>query len=677
MKRGSLTLACAAVALASPSTAQLSGAAGPAPGEAPATRSCVPFPRPTVWVDSGEDKVLRSELRVSKGGESPFNSLWDGQRVRLFGARDEAVSFNVVLEAPDCTVEDVTASFDRLVGPGGATIESAPADPLDLFNSVGRSIELFYVRYLRIRGVSRLSYDDYDQRHVPERWRRPHDPSNGVALPGTGWFDRPAHDEEVPDIAVPLEAVGAFDVTVGTNQSLWVDVHVPRGTEPGPYIGTLELRSAAGWLRSIPVELEVLDFTLPADFSAKTMVYLGYGAVNERQVGVPYPDSGTPQAALSDRVRDNYFKVLRRHRLTPFDANDGPDAWPFDRPREHWVGKLQGAFYTAAEGYAGPGEGVGHDFFVVGAYGSWGWQDAGTAAMHQRTDAWMSWFQANAPEAEVALYLIDEPPLTDAALVAKIQGWIADMDSNPGPGQEMLSLSTVEMHPAMNLFPTLDIAASWANVQDPALAEPAFDYFQTGGRQAFIYNGVRPSVGSFATEDDGVALRVVAWTHFKRGVDRYFFWEATYFDNFQGCSTSSCPTDLFGEAQTFGGVPPVFDPVLGETGWNHSNGDGVLLYPGNDFLYPQDSYGLEGPLASLRLKHWRRGLQDYEYLQLARAKNPAAVDSLVQFLVPSVLWEPGVDDPSDPTYVVADISWSTDPEVWHGARALLAEIIDG
>jgi hypothetical protein len=42
-----------------------------------------------------------------------------------------------------------------------------------------------------------------------------------------------------------------------------------------------------------------------------------------------------------------------------------------------------------------------------------------------------------------------------------------------------------------------------------------------------------------------------------------------------------------------------------------------------------------------------------------------------------VLWEVGVSDPEDPTWMLADISWSTDPDLWEAARAEVADIIEG
>jgi len=129
------------------------------------------------------------------------------------------------------------------------------------------------------------------------------------------------------------------------------------------------------------------------------------------------------------------------------------------------------------------------------------------------------------------------------------------------------------------------------------------------------------------------------------------------------------------KAQVYGSLDRV-DSSLGETGWNYLNGDGVLLYPGTDTQYPNESYGVNGPLASLRLKHWRRGLQDFEYLTLASTINAAQTNQIVNQIVPKVAWEVGVESVEDPTYAYTDISWSTDPDVWEETRLELAEIIE-
>ena len=134
---------------------------------------------------------------------------------------------------------------------------------------------------------------------------------------------------------------------------------------------------------------------------------------------------------------------------------------------------------------------------------------------------------------------------------------------------------------------------------------------------------------------------------------------------------------LFKSAHTFGSHN-FFDPVIGEGGgFNYSNGDGLLFYPGTDMVFPAESRGLEGPIASLRLKHWRRGIQDVKYIQLAEQIDGVATQAIIDEMVPEVMWEVGVADLNDPTFVHKPPSWSFDPDVWENARAKLANIILG
>jgi hypothetical protein len=65
-----------------------------------------------------------------------------------------------------------------------------------------------------------------------------------------------------------------------------------------------------------------------------------------------------------------------------------------------------------------------------------------------------------------------------------------------------------------------------------------------------------------------------------------------------------------------------------------------------------------------------------EYLTLAVAVDQQAVAAIVERLVPKTLWELGVDNPEDPTYVHVDISWPVDANEWEKAQAGLAAITE-
>src|SRR4051812_33092714 len=129
-------------------------------------------PISAVWANTGEDKVTRNELRGSRGTTPVANSSWDGKQVKLFGAKNEVVAFNLVLEAANGAASGVTVQFTSLTGPNGAQITSVPAATEGgMFNWVHRDIELFYVRYLTVKGLSILSYGSYDERHIPQKLR--------------------------------------------------------------------------------------------------------------------------------------------------------------------------------------------------------------------------------------------------------------------------------------------------------------------------------------------------------------------------------------------------------------------------------------------------------------------------------------------------------------------------
>jgi hypothetical protein len=622
-----------------------------------------------VWANEGGDKITRDELRATNDPNAVLNSAWNGSSISLFGARNEVVSFNLVLEAPASEATNVDVTLAQLVGPDGAAITSRPAAGDDLFNYVGRSIELFYVRYLEIRGLSvDLAYSSYDERHIPERCRRPYDRESGEG--SGGWEDRPCHNRLYPEIAVPIELHSPFSIAGGTNQSIWGDITIPKKLPAGAYAGTVEVMENGTPTWQIPIRLQVRDFTLPDLPNARTMLDYGVENANDRYLGVAYPEYGTPAYVRSLEVADRHFQLAHRHRISLINGGD----MEVEGMNEAWLSRLTGELFTPAEGYDGPGVGVGNNVFSIGTYGSWSWQDGSRKDMWTNTDAWVNWFEAQdlATPTDSFLYLIDE-----SDDYPQIEKWARWMDENPGAGRRLMSMATIDLPAAEEETPSLDIPTSGSQFGLAGAWQSAADRYASNPDKLFyMYNGTRPATGSFATEDDGVALRMIGWVQFKMKVDRWFYWQSNYYVNYQcyGYDDPKAQTNVFQQAQTFGCYEE--DDLLGQEGWNYFNGDGVLFYPGTDTRYPGESYGVMGPLASLRLKHWRRGIQDVDYLALAEEIDPERTAEIVQAMIPRVLWEYGVTDPEDPTYVLTDISWSTDPDVWEAARAELADLIE-
>lgn len=621
-----------------------------------------------VWANDGNDKVMQHERRAAVNARSVQNSHWTGTEVKLFGAKNEVVSFNLIVEAEAArAAKNVSVAFSRLDGPGGSSIVTQPAsDKEGLFDWTKRPIELFFVRYLKIEGVSSLFYDNYDERHVPKSMRLPYDP---VTFKATGvWKDRPAADRFMPEIAVPLELQPKFGIAKAENQSIWTDIYIPRFAVPGLYKGTIRISEDGIVTKQIPVRLTVRKFRLPEEPSSKTMLYMGYQDINERYVGRAAPSEGSRAAITSRKVMNRHFMLAHRHKLSLIDNNLSPESWNYNRPRAYWVPILDGTLFSPQNGYDGPGVYTGNGVFSIGTYSTWSWRrEESEAAMHKNTDAWESWFQTYAPGVERFLYLVDE-----STNYHQTENWASWLKTNPGVGKNLASFATIGFPEAFNHVPSLDIATATMFVGDTVKWETALQGLKADGKKAYMYNGKRPSSGSFATEDDGTAMRMLPWAQHKKGIDRWFFWETTYYNDFQGGGGA---TNVFQQAQTIGTYARR-DPVAGKTGYLYSNGDGVLFYPGTDRVYPEESYDLAGPIASLRIKFWRRGVQDIDYVKMAERIDPVRTKQIVEALVPKVLWEPGVTDPNDPTWVRSDIGWATGAEEWETARAKLADIIE-
>lgn len=155
----------------------------------------------------------------------------------------------------------------------------------------------------------------------------------------------------------------------------------------------------------------------------------------------------------------------------------------------------------------------------------------------------------------------------------------------------------------------------------------------------WTYNGAPPSAGSLIIDTDGTALRTWGWIAVRYGVELWYAWEGTYYqDRYNG---GGGPTNVLSDALTF----DQRRKHAHDADWG--NGDGVLVYPGPG-----------GPWPSLRLKALRRGLQDRALLLALDACGAHDVVAReTRALVPRALDE-GAGAPA----------WPADEAPWEAAR---------
>jgi len=637
-----------------------------------------------VWANDGGEKIPREILRSysQATNETTLNSVWDGSDVSIFGARNEIVSFAVVVDNNGAAVDGLTADFSTLTDTSGSyTLETTNNSVNSMYHWTNRPIEVFVIDYLRIHGLSKISYPFDDETHIPEQFRRPIPVNIQPLAPAVGsgvWQDRPHHDLSYPDIAVPQEiksANGGLTVNPASSQIFWIDIYIPKNAPAGILSGAVSISLDGTEAISVPVEVEVLGFELPDERHSKTMVYIESADIKERYfTGIQQALSFADEQAYRDVV-NRHFQLAWRHGISLFDANDLlPDQVPdVLKPNVDWIKRLDGDFYKASSGYAGPGQNLKHDIYVVGSYGAWSfWWDLRQynpisstydpnapvsllqSTLETNTASWENWFQNNSPDTTRIFYVDDEPA---AAVSLEYAELIAGLvENSPLAGSQLDTLITANSVNHGASLPSAKILSSLITVGDTDSWDQ--ELLSNPDRIQHLYNGRRPASGTFATEDDGIALRELPWGQYKKDIDRWFYWHATYYRNSQGGAPQrdlsqvaggegesyriGSHTNVFKSAHTFGGHQAGFDPVRGETGFNYGNGDGVLFYPGTDLVFPSENLNLAGPMASLRLKHWRRGIQDVQYIEMAMAVDATATQALINAMVPEVMWELGV-----------------------------------
>jgi hypothetical protein len=339
-----------------------------------------------VWANDGGDKVTQDELRASNGA-AVSNSLWNGSAITLFGAMNEIVNFNLILEASTSTATGVGVTISNLTGPGGSQIRYASRSTGNLFDWTTTEIEVFYVGYLQILGLSSFG-------GVLAGFQEPTFPARAQCPPpepaGCAWTDRAVANKFYPDIAVPIELVPSFNIAAGNNQSIWVDVYIPKMIPAGIYTGTVTISENGMITHTVPIRLKVKNFTLPDSPSSKTMLYSDAADLSPR-----YGDATALQALQNEML------------VAMIDGDNMYAGWTVGAPAAQWLPILDGSAFTAANGYAGPGAGTGNGVYSIGTYGL---LTSGTtqSAFTTNFNNWEAWFEANSPATERFVYLCDE-----------------------------------------------------------------------------------------------------------------------------------------------------------------------------------------------------------------------------------------------------------------------------
>jgi hypothetical protein len=539
-----------------------------------------------VWgIHDGEK--IRPDDRAHPG--KIVNHAWDGRRVRVFGARNEVLAFQIVVEAGSAGIRGLDLSLPALRLRGGAAAISYGPPAEDPTDFRGRPIQIFVERSMLVAEPSRA-----DWIFVPGSPAAPRD--------ATGY--QPV--QLVPENARAGRGGLPIDVPAETNQAFWIEVYTGRDLPAGIYDGEVLLR-ASGGTRAVPVELELLDFALPDRNSLDAMVFFDPSEVVLYQ---------------GHDLADRYHRFAHRQRIELVGSNDEASV-------RAALGRFDGSDFSAARGYEGPGEGIG-DHVVPRSFCSAGERCPGPSFEDARTapaaaEAWMRFLGAALPGAVTFLYMGDEPTASD---YKRLRGLVAAL----GPHRALPTFTTSAWVPELD--GAIDVWSAPAAAFEPthAAAERA------RGHGYGFYNGTRPQTGALVIDAPATDPRTIGWAAFAGGAGAYLYWHADHWRH---------NAQKVGERiQDVWACPVTFDnrgqPGKAFADQGFINGDGVLLYPGEEVLHPEEDRGIGGPVSTIQLANLRRGLQDHLYLSLARARRlERETAEAITAVVPAVLSSAG------------------------------------
>jgi len=453
--------------------------------------------------------------------------------------------------------------FQIVVRAEGETLERVTLEASRLTSARGDVIEskcitLFREHYVYIR---RPSYRAF-RRGKPKPGLYPDalipfvDPIEGMEI--RPWT--PSNPEGAKYDAVPCTIYPGF------NQPFWVDVFVPKATPPGEYKGTIVVKARGHEPRSCGVQLTVWDFTLPETPTVKSH-FGSFGRI------LKWFDA-KPGSEKARDIERRCCEIMAEHRITPpvpshlypKVRDDGRiDATTTHEALEEYMAKLHvNAFQMRFSAFRD----------VFGANREKNKRFLSSTYAYLKENGWSD---------GAYVYILDEP--NDAEAYEEVRKRAA-LVHEANPEIKVLCTEQTKTSNASwgDLYGAVDI---WVPLWPLHDEETAAERLKAG-EQLWSYTALCQGKGEplwWQMDLPVLNYRMALWANYGYHIEGLLYWTTVYWDQ-------------------------VRDPWLDQPSFRLAfNGEGALLYPGKDA-------GFEGPVASIRLKNIREGMEDYEYFAL-------------------------------------------------------------
>lgn len=407
----------------------------------------------------------------------------------------------------------------------------------------------------------------------------------------TGWY---------PDALIPIKSYKTRKenkIEKGMNQAIYVSVEILYGVKEGTYEATGKL-NLDGTVLSIPFTLKVYNVSIPEVAHKRTALdiwgaQIGYGEIMldeddnpidwyQRYYDFLVSKRLTPQAIANNSVgnayANNVVKAAQNPKVTgyrlPYGSAKVSGITDTVCDYNSLVTQLTALANKNIE-LRESGDNT-TDLFKKAYYYFASIIDEPSGSKYQAVrycdkavlDAKNEVAPLLAAYPDLQESLLNVPHVVtckyDETLVGGVQTWCAQVQAYPSS--------------VLEIIPTLKRST---DVYD--IGENFWNYMTCDSNNPYP---------SFQLDDNLMSTRVLSWMDYDYEIDCTLFWNVCYYQKYT-TSLGHVTRDIWTDPKS----------------WVSANGDGYLLYPGS-------RYGLDTPIATLRLENFREGVEDYEYLYM-------------------------------------------------------------
>lgn len=371
-----------------------------------------------------------------------------------------------------------------------------------------------------------------------------------------------------------------FNVEPEKNQPIWVDVYVPVDAQSGEYLGSISIKGD-NFSSEINYKLVVYNFVLPE----RPLMRSNFGGFGSRMAQGHKIEVNTELFRL---LEYRYSEALAKHLLSPLipsyllpginpDGSIKVDTNSLIKLKK-WIDE----FHI-----------TGFPLRLIGSDTTGKDSERSRRYLQQMYE----FLKTNGWEKMAYIYVFDEP--NDESAYEQVRQR-AKFIHETQPGIKVLCTEqpTTQKPEWGTLVGSVDI---WVPLF-PLFEEKSATERILAGEEVWSYTALCQGAKGRDTpfwQIDFPLLnyRIFGWISFRYGLNGILYWTTVYWEK---------AGDVWTNPQTY----------------RNYNGEGSLFYPGLDV-------GLDGPVASMRLKQIREGIEDFEYLKLLSLKNPDRARQLV------------------------------------------------